>query len=362
MASQFSLLDNFPTFALPALQTSGANVVDRLGMDVVKDVVLEVLTGRNIRDSTEILTRRRIATVNLGIVSLFLTALMREADFQNALIDAAKTVITSKRPSRDERHLAQWLVGLTDKSVQNVLRDDPDAIDRYVNSYIAVTNDVASQFQSQQDYLLSPLASDSSPEYPIDWNWMAHLTNTIGTSTLTIRGSEKSTFGKLFEKLILGSLLSVLGFQFHAKDSDSLSPGEFILSSRGARRESDATLLLGLGDAIRFDIGFIGRGNTEISLDKVTRFESEEYIAGSRTYIATIIIVDRIGPGSRIPELARNLGGHIVQMSGGYWPRTVAQLIDRVRNTHDELSDCPDSRIQDLLKERLDAVDISTFI
>lgn len=362
MSSQFTLLDNFPTFALPALQTSGANVIDRLGMDVVKDVVLEVLTGRNIRDSTEILTRRRITTVNLGIVSLFLTALTRESNFQESLTDAAKAIITANRPSRDERHLAQWLVGLTDKSVQNVLRDDPNAIDRYIDSYIAVTNDVARRFQNQQGDLMSSLAGDSSSEYPIGWNWMAHLANAIGTSTLTIRGSEKSTFGKLFEKLILGSLLSVLGFQFHVQDSDSLSPGGFILSSRGARRESDATLLLGLGDAIRFDIGFIGRGNTEISLDKVTRFESEEYIAGSRTYIATIIIVDRIGAGSRIPELARNIGGHIVQMSGSYWPRTVAQLIDKVGGTQDELSRCPDSQIQRLLRERLDAVDISTFI
>lgn len=362
MENHFSLLDNYPAFALPALRTSGATVIDRLGMDVVKDVILDVLSGRNIRDSTEILTRRRITTVNLGLVSLFLSALARYPDDQDTLVKSAKSVIKSSGSTKEERNIAQWVIGLTDKSVQNVLRDDTETIDDYAEAYVGVTEDVASQFQNELGDLLSPISGLPSNGHSIDWSWIAHLANAVGTSTLSIRGSDKSTYGKLFEKLILGSLLEVLGYRFHPGGEERLLPGRFILSSRGARRESDATLLLRLGDAIRFDIGFIGRGNTEISLDKVTRFETEAAIAGQSRYVTTIIIVDRIGTGSRIPELARGVGGHIVQMSGSYWPRSVARLIGELTGIYDQLGRCPPGEVPGLLEERLNDVDLAQFL
>src|SRR5690606_14779641 len=103
----------------------------------------------------------------------------------------------------------------------------------------------------------------------INWLFMIYLLNTIGSQTLTIRGSDKSTYGKLFEKLVLGSLLHVMGFDFQ-KSGELENPNRvFWLSSNDDDRESDATLLYEAGKGVRFDIGFIGRGNTEISLDKV---------------------------------------------------------------------------------------------
>ena len=362
MQNYFSLLDNYPAFALPALRTSGTTVIDRLGIDVVKDVILGVLSGSNIRDSTEMLTRRRITTVNLGIVSLFLSALARHPDERDILVESAKSVITRSGTTEEERHIAQWIIGLTGKSVQNVLRDDSETIDDYAKAYVDVTEDVANQFQIALGEPLTPTSGRSTGEYSIDWSWIAHLTNTVGTSTLTIRGSDKSTYGKLFEKLILGSLLEVVGYSFQPEGEEGLLPGHFILSSRGTRRESDATLLLSLGDAIRFDIGFIGRGNTEISLDKVTRFETEAAIAGQSRYVTTIIIVDRIGAGSRLPELAKNMGGHIVQMSGSYWPSGVARLIGELTGTYDQLATSPLADIPALLEERLNDVDITQFL
>jgi hypothetical protein len=103
----------------------------------------------------------------------------------------------------------------------------------------------------------------------------------------------------------------------------------FWLSSREERRESDATLLYQAGKGVRFDIGFIGRGNPEISLDKVTRFEREISLGRSKYYMATIILVDRIGANSRIERLAEEVEGTIVQMSAGYWPQQVAQVLNK---------------------------------
>jgi hypothetical protein len=100
--------------------------------------------------------------------------------------------------------------------------------------------------------------------------------------------------------------------------------------SRGTKRESDATALYKATHAIRFDIGFIGSGNTEISLDKVSRFERYLNLKGTRYRVTTNIIVDRIGKGSRIQELAREIDGYIVQMSASYWPITVAGILDEI--------------------------------
>ena len=109
----------------------------------------------------------------------------------------------------------------------------------------------------------------------IDWDTILQIMTSIGAQTLAIRGSEKSTYGKLYERLILGVLLEILGFKLVNRENIKNPKKVFWLSSRDEKRESDATLLFEAGKGVRFDIGFIGRGNPEISLDKVSRFERE---------------------------------------------------------------------------------------
>jgi hypothetical protein len=191
---------------------------------------------------------------------------------------------------------------------------------------------------------------------------MTYLLNTIGAQTLTIRGSEKSTYGKLFEKFILGALLHVLGFQFVPAEQPEPLRRVFWLSSRGERRESDATLLYEAGKGIRFDIGFIGRGNTEISLDKVTRFEREVSLGRSRWYMATMIIVDRIGPNSRIEGMAREIDATIIQMSAGYWPQQVARELQRVLGYEHPLAGMEPGQIRDFIAGALTSAPLEQFI
>lgn len=56
---------------LKMLSANGIDLVREIGLDVVRGVVYNVLIGHNIRDSTEILTRRRIVAINLATVDLF---------------------------------------------------------------------------------------------------------------------------------------------------------------------------------------------------------------------------------------------------------------------------------------------------
>jgi len=346
---------------LKLLSASGSDLIHTIGMDVVRGVLLDVLTGRNIRDSTEILTRRRIAALNLAMVNLFIKGVADSSDFINLLPVLATEVLTHEC-SKSERRIARWMLGLTDKAFQNVLRDNPDALDSYRERYIQTCQEVIDYHVQEYGELVGEVRLASGERAAINWLFLIYLLNTIGAQTLTIRGSEKSAYGKLFEKLILGSLLSILGFRYVPPGQPEEFRYEFWLSSQGEKRESDATLLYEEGRAVRFDIGFIGRGNPEISLDKVSRFERQVQLNNSSWYMATIIIVDRVGPQSRIPELARQIGGKIIQMSGGYWPRQVAkELHDQLGFQH-ELLDMNEGEIADYLQQQLEEVPLEDFI
>ena len=137
-------------------------------------------------------------------------------------------------------------------------------------------------------------------------------------------------YGKFFEKMILGSVLSLLGF--HLVDHETTEMKTFWLSSRGSKRESDATLIWADNQGIRFDIGFIGVGNPEITLDKVSRFDRVDEIDGTSHSLSTIIIVDRVGRNSRIPQMAEAIGGRIIQMSATNWAQTLGEELEATLN------------------------------
>ncbi len=342
------------------LTGSGTNFIRQIGFDIIRGILFDVLTGKNLRDSTEPLTRRRITALNLAMMSLFLKGSSHSPDFLHHLPYLASNILTHKGIPKAERWLAQWMLGLTDKAVQNVLRDNKALLEVYRDGYIQACQEIVDNHKSIYGELAGELKLSSESEIHIDWLFMTYLLNAIGAETLTIRGSDKSSLGKLFEKLVLGSLLSILGFRQVAPHQ--LGEGVFWLSSSSEKRESDATLLYELGKGVRFDIGFIGRGNPEISLDKVTRFQREEILAGERFYMATIIIVDRIGGNSRIVDMARAVHGHIVQMSASYWPQEVAQLLNNTLGFEHELVNMDQVKIGDYLKDKLNQIPLENFV
>jgi len=305
-----------PKDSIELLTSNGVQLVQRIGIEAIRDVVLDILTGKNLRDSTEFITRRRISFLNLSLFEMFINNSDRRQIYK--LIDRAIEILQKEQIPKSERWLAQWLLGLTDKASQNILRDDPNELTSYKIKYINSCEEVIKDFELQHGSLSGVIEIDSKKKGLMSWDLIAYLLNTIGAETLTIRGSAKSTYGKLFEKLVLGSLLHILSFKFVPSPEGKDLKRIFWLTSRGERRESDATLIFDAGKGARFDIGFIGRGNPEISLDKVSRFEREITLGHSKWYMATIIIVDRIGEKSRIDRLAKNIGGNIIQNSDEY--------------------------------------------
>lgn len=343
------------------LEARGIKFVRQIGADVLRQVVFDVMCGRNLRDATEMLTRRRIALVNAAIVVLFVQGLKRRSDFISCLANIVSDELRRKRP-KTERWVLQWLLGLTDKAAQNVLRDDFAALETYRERYIQVCREIVEECERNFGALKGTLEIGSNDWVQINWEFLYHLLNAIGAGTLAIRGSEKSVYGKLFERLILGSALHVLGFRFVEPKSSQELERVFWLSSRSERRESDATALIRPVIGVRFDIGFIGRGNPEITLDKLTRFEREKEMGRQRWFVASFIIVDRIGKGSRIPQIAEDVGATVIQMSMGYWVRLLAQELARQTDYHHELANMPDENVEDYLRHKLKEVPIEQFV
>lgn len=327
-----------PKSAREVIHHSGIDYVESEGLDNLRETVFGVYRGENVRYLTEAVTRDRIQKISFGIEKMFENGIREWPDFASRVPEIASERLRTQRLTKAEKWLCSWVLGLTQKSIQNVIRDDPDALHEYGQSYVPTMS------KSVRDHL--PVLGDiyQSGIQKEEEAWLARslINATIGCATMAIRGSDKSTFGKLFEKLILGPLLETLGYSFTTEDEPQ--PGEYHLSSRGSDRESDATLVAD-GHVFRFDIGFIGRGNPEIVLDKVTRFRRQVALHGTSFDVSTVILADRIGDASRIRRLAREVGGYIVTMNDFLWPMQVLEIISE----HVE----PDERLFQLLSDQV---------
>ena len=255
------------------------------------------------------------------------------------------------------------MIGLTTKGVQNVLRDSQDALDNYVTEFTEANKDIVRRCEQDFGKLNAAIRLADGSAATVSWDFFISLFCTIGSQTLAIRGSEKSTYGKLFERLVLGTVLTILGFRLVDKDVVPEKPQRvFWLSSQFGARESDATLLVKPGVAVRFDLGFIGRGNPEISKDKVSRFERQFEVDAKKYYSTTIIIVDRIGDRNAIVEQAKKIDAVIIQMSSSQWPCVLArELYTRFGLKHPILSlKAPD--VTRYLRDEVGKLDIRQFV
>jgi hypothetical protein len=336
-------------------------LVEKIGDEAVREVILGILSGANVRDSTEMLTRRRVAMLNGALLAWFAKSADAIEDF-GARAPGIAAVGLGTRRDKGDKWLLQWLLGLTDKGVQNVLRSDASSIAVYAGALATALREVADTADADFGPLVGAArVGDSS--LPLSWMTALQLMTAVGAQTLTIRGSEKSLYGKLFERLILGAVLHCLGFE-HRHYSEITGEEEFVfwLSSAEERRESDATLLLDDGRAIRFDIGFIGRGNPEITLDKVSRFEREVDFGRRTWHVATIILVDTVPKNSRLPELAAAIDGVVIQMSSGYWPRLLAGVLQDRFGVETGIAELDDAELRAELRERVVDLPLSDLL
>lgn len=358
--AKVKLTDLMPRDGKELIAYTGREVINKVGADIIKNIIVSILCGENVRDLTEDLTKRRLAIINGALLTLFVRGCSSIEDFVSKLPELAGSQLKLKNPKVD-KDILLWLLGLTGKGVQNILRSSPKILNEYVRKSNATTKKIAEECRNSYGDLRGTLTLDKDTA-EINWNVILPVFNTIGTQTLAIRGAEKSMYGKLFERLVLGSCLSILGFEQIGNKETSDCNKVFWLSSRGSKRESDATALFEPGKGVRFDIGFIGPGNTEISLDKVSRFEREMEYGRQNHFMATFIIVDRIGTKSRIVDLARKIDGTIIQMSMAYWPKEMAEKLGFVLGFKHPIQKMAPENIERYIKTAMKKINIEDFV
>lgn len=360
--------DLFPEKGKLVLTANGKEFVERLGVETARQVILAVLRGENIRTQTEPLTRRRVAIATGAMAYLFAKGWAEVDNFtENLSAFALEQMDNTPQSKKDTFWPAQWLIGLTGKSIQNVLRSNPKLRQSYIQDFENAVEEAARRCEEDFGEISMSLGYVVDGELrqnanALTWKDLTRLSTAIGATTLTIRGSEKSTYGKLFERLIMGAVLTILGFE-HVENSQSPKREKvFWLSDSSDVRECDATIRLRPGKLARFDIGFIGRGNPEIMKDKLTRYANEIEQNGRANFSQTFIIVDKMPDTTKTSEAAKKSGSEIIQMSMQFWALELAKKIKARLGYSAEILSVPEDELSDYIEQKLQPVPILNFL
>mgnify|MGYP005867320305 CR=1 FL=1 len=322
------IYDNYDELGKCNIKATRSDFTDTVGEEGIKDIIRKVFTGGNVRDTTEFITQRRLLSSYAATCELFIKYLHKDISELHKFIQTISSEYDLSR-SIEQKTFYLWMLGLTKKGYDNIVRDNfADYQKSFLQSIQDTEEDIRNHFGE-----LSGTIELAEKKIPVNWNFLLLLSLCLGSQTLSIRGSAKSMNGKLFEKLLLGTLLSIMGFKFLPeppfvgfKKTDKL----FWLSNMDENeRETDATLVFN-GIAISIDIGFIGKGNPEISLDKVTRFNRYKQISGIGHQMKTIIIVDTVAENSDLIHKAKRVDGVVLQMIKPDWTILFAKEVCKI--------------------------------
>ncbi len=132
----------FPESSKVLLTGGGKDFVERIGVEAIKKAILSVMMGENVRTQTEPLSRRRIAQISGALIVMFARGCMEIDNFTKQLSSmAVHQLENTKRNDTINIWPAQWMIGLTGKSYQNVLKSNPEAFLGYVTSFEEAINE-----------------------------------------------------------------------------------------------------------------------------------------------------------------------------------------------------------------------------
>ena len=354
------IYDKFDEIGKSNIKATKTDFTTTTGVEGMKDIIRKVLVGGNVRDTTEFITQRRLLASYAAIIELFANSLAEKAQDPHEFADYVARDMS--RATGEQKILDLWLLGLTKKGLDNIVRDEKN-LKLYKEAFADSVEEAALDMEDHFGEISGEISLNGET-IDINWNTLLLVCAALGAQTLSIRGSAKSMNGKLFEKLMLGSLLSIMGFEYKSAPPAKISKTQklFWLSNMDENeRETDATLVYN-GIAVSIDIGFIGKGNPEITLDKVTRFNRYKQIAGMGHSMSTIIIVDTVGENSDLFNKAKRVDGIVLQMSSPSWIIEFAKSIKKIFNIDHQLQNMKPTQLESYLKTALKPIDISKFI
>ncbi len=355
------IYDNYNEIGKRNIQATHSDFTDMIGEDGLKDIIRNVFLGGNVRDTTEFITQRRLMRSFAATYELFINHLSDKISDISSYVDLICNEL-QETSSVPKKTFYYWLLGLTKKGFDNIVRNREN-LEEYKDSFLSSISETIPDLTEQLGEISGHLKIGER-DISVDWNFLILLSMCISAQTLTLRGSAKSMNGKLFEKLVLGTLLTIMDFRYCSAPPTTIETNDrlFWLSNMDENeRETDATLVYN-GIAISIDIGFIGKGNPEISLDKVTRFNRYKEIAGINHTMRTIIIVDTIAENSDLPNKAARVGGIVLQMIKPDWIISFAKEICSIYSVDHPLQHKTTQELDEYLQSHMVGIDIQRFI
>lgn len=353
---------NYNDLGKKTITTTRSEFTETIGEDGTRDIIKRVLLGGNVRDTTEFITQRRLLNSYASMLELFVNTFsgqdtQQQNDLKTYVDSVIKELSTSKKNSKI---FDLWLLGLTKKGFDNIARGN---LSEYRKSFEFSTKNAVADFNEDFGQITGNLELNGK-SVPLSWEVLSLMLLAIGAQTLTLRGSSKSMNGKMFEKLVLGSILTMIGFEFCSTPPKEIDPENkiFWLSNMDENeRETDATIVYN-NKAVSIDIGFIGKGNPEITLDKVTRFGAYKRIGGEKHDMSTIIIVDTVADHSDLFNKAKRVKGKVLQMKHEDWTIQFANVLNNIFDLQLELSDLNTDDLEKYFESHLKDIQISNFI
>ena len=167
-------------------------IADPFSINALRKLILHLLMGRNYRLLTEPNTKGQLLTTFLWLSEIQKEAMAKyDSEWVKALFD---DIYSQKRKPKELRNLLYWIMGLTNKTSNNLglqKEDYPEILNETINYFNRLLEKV-----NRKDFK--------------DDAWLLLM---AGSATLNIRGSQKSKIGKHFEKIFIKGLLSILGFK-----------------------------------------------------------------------------------------------------------------------------------------------------
>jgi len=266
-----------------------ASVGDLYSPAEVRKIVLTILVGQNYRTSIETATSLEISCYMSWVLSVCHKA---KLEFGNDWLSKLQGVCVDSTGVEAD-WLGVWLMGLTIKTQQNLgvkakradyLKQVKVANDKLVRQY---ANTTSIELYSKG---LAPMKLSTG-----DSIWLLQI---AGAAVLTVRGSKKSSVGKLLEKAIARACFTALGLVENHDFKINLA------ADKEVERETDAEIKTRRG-TVRVDVALIGTGNQEVSEDKLSRVGRHG-----------IVIVDKLGARSKVPGNADKAGVHLTVIQG----------------------------------------------
>ncbi len=126
------IYDEFHEIGKRNIRATRSDFTDMIGEDGLKDIIRNVFLGGNVLDTTEFITQRRLIRSFAATYELFLNHLSdKMADLPSFVDSVCAELQASSAPSQT---FYDWLLGLTKKGFDNIVRKQENMGDDYEGS------------------------------------------------------------------------------------------------------------------------------------------------------------------------------------------------------------------------------------